>query len=636
MTSTETYTATGTSSYEEKGTSVSLYVNYLAVGSPRTTNGTVNIYKRTNSNSNWLSTSYQTLNGDNSGDRFGTSVSLDNDHLAVGAPNVSVSGPFRGAVYVYTLNNDDPPQYDSAYQIIAQTPSPTANDSANSDFFGRSVSIHGTHLIVGAPGKNSNDGAVYVYEKSGGIWNIVAKLTPPSSSTTEGFGTSVSHSGNWVVVGAPNLTTNTGKIYIYDINDLGASPTTYTGEATNNYFGFSVSVGNNKVVAGAFGYSSFVGRVYTYKHSSGSWAGDASTLDGTTASEYGASVAIASDGPGLIVGAPNADAGSSTTSGVAYLYERSDDDTEWGSSTQTLTQSVKYTGDDFGESVTISGSSVAVGAPAVLADKGAVYVYQGIITTTTNTNTAQAFGDPHIVTLFGEKYDLPHVEDTFVLYANESKDMSIKGYTWYLPESMYNAKIQKLVHNGYRKRANRYLKLFKSSTYFKYLEFVCNNQSYVIDMNTLDLCVYNSENSDLQAGLPIIKDNRQTKFKSQNFMVTKIFKLNDDIKQRNITISNNDSTLKIELFFNKRKIITHNGFKLSFDDKLNIVRAYGSLIKPSVIYSNFGSKTIQSVSEKLYRDIPTRLSCFWLGGKQIKEEEIITVNSSTQRKLILA
>ncbi len=201
---------------------------------------------------------------------------------------------------------------------------------------------------------------------------------------------------------------------------------------------------------------------------------------------------------------------------------------------------------------------------------------------------------------------------------------------------MYNAKIQKLVHNGYRKRANRYLKLFKSSTYFKYLEFVCNNQSYVIDMNTLDLCVYNSENSDLQAGLPIIKDNRQTKFKSQNFMVTKIFKLNDDIKQRNITISNNDSTLKIELFFNKRKIITHNGFKLSFDDKLNIVRAYGSLIKPSVIYSNFGSKTIQSVSEKLYRDIPTRLSCFWLGGKQIKEEEIITVNSSTQRKLILA
>ncbi len=64
MTSTETYTATGTSSYEEKGTSVSLYNDYLAVGSPGTTNGTVNIYKRTNSNSNWLSTSYQKLDGD--------------------------------------------------------------------------------------------------------------------------------------------------------------------------------------------------------------------------------------------------------------------------------------------------------------------------------------------------------------------------------------------------------------------------------------------------------------------------------------------------------------------------------------------------------------------------------------------
>ncbi len=110
----------------------------------------------------------------NNGDRFGTSVSLDNERLAIGAPNVvSVSGPFRGAVYVYKLNNDDPPQYDSAYQIIARHLSGGGDDSANNDFFGRSVSIHGNHLIVGAPGKNSNDGAVYVYEKSGGIWNMV-------------------------------------------------------------------------------------------------------------------------------------------------------------------------------------------------------------------------------------------------------------------------------------------------------------------------------------------------------------------------------------------------------------------------------------------------------------------------------
>ncbi len=56
--------------------------------------------------------------------------------------------------------------------------------------------------------------------------------------------------------------------------------------------------------------------------------------------------------------------------------KENDNDSGWDI-TRTLNQTSSSGGDDFGKSVTISGSSVAVGAPAVLADKGAVYVYQG-------------------------------------------------------------------------------------------------------------------------------------------------------------------------------------------------------------------------------------------------------------------
>jgi hypothetical protein len=85
------------------GTSISVDNGFLAVGAPKDAatgsvqSGCVHVYDKYKGGiENWGI--INTLPGDSVGDKFGQSVSLDKDILAIGAPNVSGS---KGAVYIY-------------------------------------------------------------------------------------------------------------------------------------------------------------------------------------------------------------------------------------------------------------------------------------------------------------------------------------------------------------------------------------------------------------------------------------------------------------------------------------------------------------------------------------------------------
>lgn len=89
--------------------------------------------------------------------------------------------------------------------------------------FGSSVDIQssalGTFAIVGAPrGILGADGGVYVYERTGGVWSEVVKLTAPSPAVGRTFGSAVALSGGFLAVGAPNETsvaTDAGVVYMF-------------------------------------------------------------------------------------------------------------------------------------------------------------------------------------------------------------------------------------------------------------------------------------------------------------------------------------------------------------------------------------------------------------------------------------
>src|SRR5207244_7086884 len=77
-----------------------------------------------------------------------------------------------------------------------------AADGAASDTVGSSVAVSGGTAVLGDPNANSGRGSAYVFVLSGTTWVFQAKLTASDGATGDGFGTSVSISGNTAVVGA--------------------------------------------------------------------------------------------------------------------------------------------------------------------------------------------------------------------------------------------------------------------------------------------------------------------------------------------------------------------------------------------------------------------------------------------------
>ena len=119
----------------------------------------------------------------------------------------------------------------------------TASDGAAGSGFGSSVSISGNTLVVGAPeatvGGNGGQGAAYVFTESGYSWanmTKTAKLTASDGAAGDSFGSSVSISGNTLVVGArqANIASNheQGAAYVFVEPGSGWANMTQTAKLT--------------------------------------------------------------------------------------------------------------------------------------------------------------------------------------------------------------------------------------------------------------------------------------------------------------------------------------------------------------------------------------------------------------------
>ncbi|HKQ74877.1 MAG TPA: FG-GAP repeat protein [Blastocatellia bacterium] len=317
-------------------------------------------------------------------DYFG-SVAISGDTLVVGAGG---GGPEnQGAAYVFVRSGTAWNQ-----QTIL-----TASDGAAFDYFGSSVAIDGNTAVIGAPGAtgpNGNQGAVYVFVRSGTTWTQQQKLTVVSDGVSDGFddyfGISVAISGNTVAVGAPYVTLDNylqGAAYVF-----ARSGTTWTqqqklttsGDATAIYFGWSVAISGSTVAVAASCYDWSDGgficpdSVYVYARSGTTWP----LQQRLTTSDTFGEVAISGDT--LVVGAYVARA--------AYVFVRSG--TTW-TLQQMLTIPNGMNHDHFGASVAISGNTLAVGAPyesteGWLQYQGAAYVFARSGTTWTQQQKLMA------------------------------------------------------------------------------------------------------------------------------------------------------------------------------------------------------------------------------------------------------
>ena len=80
------------------------------------------------------------------------------------------------------------------------------NDRQSGDQFGHAVAVHGTHMVVGAPGDDERGldaGAAYVFVRRDGVWTFEAKLAPAGLMPGDAFGSAVALDQSSIVVGAP-------------------------------------------------------------------------------------------------------------------------------------------------------------------------------------------------------------------------------------------------------------------------------------------------------------------------------------------------------------------------------------------------------------------------------------------------
>jgi hypothetical protein len=211
----------------------------------------------------------------------------------------------------------------------------TASDGAASDSFGSSVAISGETIVVGAEGDdvgtNVLQGSAYVFLRTGTAWSEQQKLIASDGSARDRFGFSVAISGETVVVGTfhPDVMINILR-----------------------------------------------GSAYVFVRTGAVWSEQQKLLasDGAGGDDFGHSVAIS--GETLVVGAEGDDIGANGDQGSAYVFARTG--AVW-TEKQKLTASDGATGDQFGQSVAVSGETIVVGSSLDNAgggvDQGSAYIF---------------------------------------------------------------------------------------------------------------------------------------------------------------------------------------------------------------------------------------------------------------------
>jgi len=238
--------------------------NTAAVGAPNAADlGAVYVFGK--GESDWGAPSRLTAQDAGARGAFGVSlgISADGGTLVVGATGRNANA---GAAYIFR-------QTASGWMQSAQL---TAGDGGVNDFFGLSVAINadGSAVVIGAPNSAMYRGTVYVFYYTETSWVQSVTLAVADGVANDRFGNSVTLSGDGVtmVVGAPNKNGQTGAAYVFGrIGDrygayIQQSALTANDAARDDRYGIAVAVSANGATAlvGASEKNAAMGAVYLY------------------------------------------------------------------------------------------------------------------------------------------------------------------------------------------------------------------------------------------------------------------------------------------------------------------------------------------------------------------------------------
>jgi len=343
---------------DEFGLSVAIAGDSVVISAPRDDDagmdsGSAYVFTRTGTT--WMQQGKLVADDAAADDRLGSSVAIFGDTVVVGGDFNDDAGAESGSAYVFTRTGT----------TWTQQMKLTADDAAAGDRFGNFVSISGDSVLIAAVLDNGT-GSAYVFTRTGTTWTQQQNLTAGDAAAGDQFGASVSIFGNSVIIGAnadDGVGNNSGSAYVFT-----RTGTTWTQQqkltasdaAADDTFGSSVSISGDSVVIGSFrddDAGDRSGSAYVFTRSGTTWTQHPKLTGGATIrDEFGLGVAISGDN--IVIGARLDDIGG-INSGSASVFMRSGG---------VWMQQSSFTADDtagddrFGLSVAISGDSVVVGA----------------------------------------------------------------------------------------------------------------------------------------------------------------------------------------------------------------------------------------------------------------------------------
>ena len=374
----------------------------------------------------WSQQAYLKASNAGTNDKFGSSVALSDDTLAVGAPGeasaaVGVNGDetddtasSAGAVYLFSRDTAGRWAYEAYIK---------ASNTDADDLFGASIALYRDVLAVAAPyeasaatGINGDGtdntapraGAVYVFARdTAGLWSQAAYLKASNTDAGDEFGASIALTGDMLAVGAPqeasaatgvsgdgtdNTASSAGAVYVFARDADGVWSQQAYLKASNaeagDKFGVSAALSGETLAVGAMQEASAAtgangnegdntagsaGAVYVFtRDAAGVWSQQAylKASNAEAADLFGCSVAL--EGDSLAVGARNEASAATdingeetdnTASAAGAVYVFRRDATGLWKQKAYVKASNADASDRFGMALALSGDTLAVTAP---------------------------------------------------------------------------------------------------------------------------------------------------------------------------------------------------------------------------------------------------------------------------------
>lgn len=143
---------------------------------------------------------------------FGLTADILGDVAVVGAPLDETYAVNGGTAHVYERRN--------GRWTYAQELKPDEDIQENSTFGIKAIITPEGDIIVAAPNNNSGTGAIYIYQKQDGTWQLKERLTASalgiSGRLTTGY---IAYHNNYLATSDPNANNNQGIVHILKRNN---------------------------------------------------------------------------------------------------------------------------------------------------------------------------------------------------------------------------------------------------------------------------------------------------------------------------------------------------------------------------------------------------------------------------------